>query len=423
MADPSPFLSAGLPGLTFALSLGRGLSIEIDPAAAGGVIAEDSEELNPPDEKSFIENTTLPNALLVIHFYAVHKLVVDSFAFEVAEKLFVYTTFAIGSTKKATQQHLYEDKNTSIIFNEVKYIPLDVTLTPNEHTNKLVVLVYACKEGDRFAVSPAEHKMIGRYEAHTHTLLKYVNGHETVNLLSKKGVTIGEIEFEFGVTYGSFGYGQSYQLKNDLYTPEDLTKLCMLPRVLPADDALMHRGTAMYPRKLKHPPFIPVFSEPVEDFEPDISVTKGPPPVECPVFPLVKQHMQRFNGLMDLYSAQTTRSKRICFLRKLLQDGVGNVDEAFEEGTESPPDKPAPIPAALAILMNTTRFIAHAPGIVRRRSKLERASLPNSQSNRATVSKPRSHSVTTSSDLEAMKNYMFSNRRQSLAPTKSQISD
>ena len=76
---------------------------------------------------------------------------------------------------------------------------LQVTLIPNEHTNKLVVLVYICTEKERHAVSQSAHRMIGRYEAHVHTLLKYANGHETMNLLSKKGVTVGEIEFEFGV--------------------------------------------------------------------------------------------------------------------------------------------------------------------------------------------------------------------------------
>ena len=57
-----------------------------------------------------------------------------------------------------------------------------------------------------------------RYEAHMHTLLKYIHSHETKNLLSKKGVSVGTVEFEFGVSYGSFGYGQSYQLTNDMYT-------------------------------------------------------------------------------------------------------------------------------------------------------------------------------------------------------------
>ena len=53
-----------------------------------------------------------------------------------------------------------------------------------------------------------------------HTLLKYVHDRMTMNLLSKKGVTVGTIDFEFGVTYGSFGYGQSYQLKTDMYTTQ-----------------------------------------------------------------------------------------------------------------------------------------------------------------------------------------------------------
>ena len=84
-------------------------------------------------------------------------------------------------------------------FHNFPFHCIQVTLIPNEHTNKLVVLVYICTEKERHAVSQSAHRMIGRYEAHVHTLLKYANGHETMNLLSKKGVTVGEIEFEFGV--------------------------------------------------------------------------------------------------------------------------------------------------------------------------------------------------------------------------------
>ena len=67
----SPFLSAGLPGLTFGLSLGRGLSIHTDPANS---ITADKDDLNPPDEKSFTADTTLPSALLVLHFYSVQVI-------------------------------------------------------------------------------------------------------------------------------------------------------------------------------------------------------------------------------------------------------------------------------------------------------------------------------------------------------------
>merc|ERR550519_599028 len=193
-----------------------------------------------------------------------------------------------------------------------------------------------------------------------------------MNLLSKKGVTVGTIDFEFGVTYGSFGYGQSYQLKTDMYTTQEYARISMLPRLFPSvgDASTMYRGTCMHPRKLKHPPFIPVISEPVEDFEPDEMAAGADgcdnPAVESPNFPLMKQHLQRLGGLMNLYSAQTSRSRRMCFLRKLLQSDIGEVDDEFEE-TNADPGKPAPVPPALAIMMNTARFIQHAPGIVRDR--------------------------------------------------------
>ena len=66
MSAESPFLSAGIPGLTFGLSLGRGLSIQADPTDAVTV-----DDLNAPDEKSFTQDTTLPRALLALHFYSV----------------------------------------------------------------------------------------------------------------------------------------------------------------------------------------------------------------------------------------------------------------------------------------------------------------------------------------------------------------
>ena len=66
---------------------------------------------------------------------------------------------------------------------------------------------------------------------------------------------------------------------------------------------------------------------------------------------------------MNNYKTQTTRSKRIYFLRKLLQDGIGNPDDELLDSDETNrAEAPAPIPAALALMMNTTKFIDMAPG-------------------------------------------------------------
>ena len=124
MSSNSPFLSAGIPGLTFGLSLGRGLSISVDPA---GALVEDQDDLNAPDEKSFTADTTHPSALLAFHFYAAHNIHIDFFDYNLAdgENLLMYATFSLGSTKKASQQRRFENKQT-VIFNEIKYIPFEV---------------------------------------------------------------------------------------------------------------------------------------------------------------------------------------------------------------------------------------------------------------------------------------------------------
>ena len=88
--------------------------------------------------------------------------------------------------------------------------------------------------------------------------------------------------------------------------------------------------------------------------------------VLCCVGKLVYQNTKysfRIDSLLNVYKVQPTRSKRIYFLRKLLQDGVGGNGDADDfEGDNNRADAPAPIPAALALLMNTTKFIDMAPG-------------------------------------------------------------
>ncbi|XP_057292748.1 uncharacterized protein LOC130621477 [Hydractinia symbiolongicarpus] len=203
MSAPQPFLSAGLPGLTFGLSLGRGLSIQLDPA--GHVIGE-KEEMNPEEDICYIKNVTLPTGMLVIHLYGLHELSIPDLT-----ECILYVTFSIASTRKATSQKKYNIKTPTVLFNEIKMLPFVVNPKPVQQMNKIIVLVYACSPGEEHAVSKAKHRIVGRYEAHLHKLLKNITMKEVGCLLNKKGNIVGSIEFECCVTYGAFGYGQSYQ--------------------------------------------------------------------------------------------------------------------------------------------------------------------------------------------------------------------
>ena len=80
---------------------------------------------------------------------------------------------------------------------------------------------------------------------------------------------------------------------------------------------------------------------------------------------------------MAAYETLPSRSRRMCFLRKILQDNLGELDEDLEEtqagGQQE--SRPAPLPPSLAMMMNTTRIIQHAPGISQRRKTVGPASL------------------------------------------------
>ena len=63
--------------------------------------------------------------MLVVHIHAIHDLAVP--VFDSSSEVIIYTTFNIGSIKKATEQKVYSLKNdTSVVFNEVKYFPIVV---------------------------------------------------------------------------------------------------------------------------------------------------------------------------------------------------------------------------------------------------------------------------------------------------------
>lgn len=210
MEGQSPLLSVGLPGLTFGMSLGRGLSIQLDPHEEVVISEPDS---HADDNKCFLKDADVPQAMMVVHFHAIHDLVVSML--DSSSEVIIYATFAIGSIKKATKQIVYNIKNDSIIvFNEVKYFPIVVNPNPKEEMNKIVILVFACKSGEQHAVTMSKHKLIGRYENNVHKLIKTVVCREEGTLLSKKGNLVGKIEIEYGVLYGSFGYGQSNQDSN-----------------------------------------------------------------------------------------------------------------------------------------------------------------------------------------------------------------
>jgi len=408
MTSQTPFLAAGLPGLTFGMSLGRGLSIQLDPQEE--VVIPELEVQTEVDE-CFIQNSNVPHAMLVIHIHALHDLVVNSF--DSSSEVIVYASLDVGSVRKATAQKTYHTKNNStVIFNEVKYFPVVVNPSPKADMNKITILVFACKLGEESAVTVSKHKMIGKYETNIQKLLKVMVCKEEGSLLNKKGNIAGKIELEYGIMYGSFGYGQSHQLKSTTHSAKEITKMCLFPRLPPVDQTEF-RGTAIFPRKLKNPSFIKLEDEAV-DLEPDISSTKGEPSLHCPDFPLLKQNMQRLGQLREVMHKQSTRTKRIYFLDKLLQDnsGVATEEDDNSDDETNKHDGRSVIPPALALLMNATKFFSDAPGINKRRK-------PSKDSQSDDESRSRSQSVQpgNSKDFERIRDRIFAQRRKSLAPS------
>eukprot|EP00112_Aurelia_sp_Birch-Aquarium-sp1_P011213 Seg236.10 transcript_id=Seg236.10/GoldUCD/mRNA.D3Y31 product="hypothetical protein" pseudo=true protein_id=Seg236.10/GoldUCD/D3Y31 len=130
------------------------------------------------------------------------------------------------------------------------------------------------------------------------------------------------------LVYGSFGFGQAFQLENPRHAPHEMVKVSLYPKVMPSYEVPQCRGNAVIPRRLQPSNLIP-FKNRAHNLEPTISETRGHHPgfKTAKDFSMVSQLMTRLPGLHLGLLHEKTRAGRIAYLRGVLR----NLDQAESE--------------------------------------------------------------------------------------------
>ncbi|KAJ3071431.1 hypothetical protein HK102_006445, partial [Quaeritorhiza haematococci] len=167
---------------------------------------------------------------------------------------------------------------------------------------------------------PTVQEELGSVIFHVHDMIQASPLAGTYDLW-QDNVQIGELDLEFTFSYGVFGYGKSYQLKEDDVTATDMIQYSLFPTINPPQEQCEPEENVLAVQATPHPSFIP-FREPVYiAYGKEISPALRRMQEEMMYKPdiLVAEMSKGFTDVIDQYYSMNDRGSRLLFLHNYLQ--------------------------------------------------------------------------------------------------------
>ncbi|XP_068718844.1 cation channel sperm-associated targeting subunit tau-like isoform X2 [Montipora capricornis] len=262
------------------------------------------------------EKATLPTGVFAVHVFGAQNLYLD--ANFPPEHFGIYVQITVGSITKCSSLQSPVKKGC-IVWDDVKNFPATIYPKATNPFNKVVIAVIGY---DKLQPIP-KHKLLGKTEFHLHKLAKKQWSMETFELHNRKKQYAGDIQLELAFAYGSYGYGLCDQLESH-QPPRYYLKQSAFPHLeLSSLSSGSSSGVVFAPKRVSHPNIIP-FKEKITNLEPQISpyftLKMHFTPVDTKSRPHLQPKLTRLSQLYSEYSQFTTRTKRIHYLKRLLQE-------------------------------------------------------------------------------------------------------
>uniref|UniRef100_A0A671FP23 C2 domain-containing protein n=1 Tax=Rhinolophus ferrumequinum TaxID=59479 RepID=A0A671FP23_RHIFE len=163
----------------------------------------------------------------------------------------------------------YNDKNTVIKFDEVKYFSVQVPRRHDDERNNIYLELMQNDNKEKYPL------LLGSVQVHLYEVIQKGCFTEEFQMLNKN-TFICRVEVEFMFSYGNFGYGFSHQLKS----LQKIIEPSMFMNVAPPPERTDPVTNVIVPQQIEYPAFL----------SPDLNVPVGMPNSvsQCSQTPLVR---------------------------------------------------------------------------------------------------------------------------------------
>ncbi|XP_065054043.1 uncharacterized protein LOC135682887 [Rhopilema esculentum] len=299
-----------------------------------------TNESHRDEDEAFSKVVTLPTSILVVRIYGCTNL--SHADFKIVDDILVYARVISGALGKSTHHTTFAKGKP--VWNEYLFFPVQLTGNPKSKSNKLTVLIIWRDEAQDKKTGVSSHKLLGKAEFLLYKLARHIKIFETIDITNRKQQNVGQLQIEMALVSGPFGFGQAFQIENNLHSPEEMVKCSLYPRIAPSYERFHCRGLAVVPRKVQPSSIIP-FNNRTKNFEPTISETHGMKPLlhTQKSFSVLASRLTRLPALHSGFLQQKTRTSRIAYLRGTLRylDKVDN-HLSLNEANEKPVNQAAP---------------------------------------------------------------------------------
>eukprot|EP00794_Sanderia_malayensis_P003283 gene3283-3765_t len=289
-----------------------------------------TNEKHTDEDDAFGKVSTLPDGILAVRVFGCIGL--SSSDLKMEDNVLVYARVIAGAYGKNTKHKSFGKGKPT--WNECLFFPAQLTGNPKSTSNHLTILIIWRDETQDIKSGLSNHKLLGKAEFCNYKLAKHTKSFETVDITNRKQQVVGQLQIEMALIYGPFGYGQSFQLQNHLYKPDEMVKVSFYPKVTPSIDGPQFRGNCVFPRKILHPSFIP-FTGKATRLEPAISETYNTASTVCKMtsFPALVKSMTR--AVKDHQAKQTVFREKQEQRKKEALDAVSEFSSSFVEALNS----------------------------------------------------------------------------------------